>query len=117
MRLLIRLLSALLATLALAALGFGQMAPARAHEASTASDPGIVLPAFGASLATADSPAAFDKLVDRNFCLKTRTYVVARDNPQSDVTHPRSYHECLPAWKFDLRTSQQQQPTAPSADR
>ena len=116
MRLPVGLVSALLAILAVATAGFGQLAPARSHDASTASDPGIVLPAFGASLPTADSPAAFDKLVDRNFCLKMRTYVVARDNPQSDVTHLRSYHECLPAWKFDLRTSQQQ-PTAPPADR
>jgi hypothetical protein len=42
-------------------------------------------------------------------CLTMRTYVVARENPNSDVTHRVGYYECIPAWKFDMRKTDQKQ--------
>ena len=42
-------------------------------------------------------------------CLTMRTYVVARENRNSDVTHRVGYYECIPAWKFDMRKTEQKQ--------
>jgi hypothetical protein len=42
-------------------------------------------------------------------CLTMRTYVVARENRNSDVTHRVGYYECIPAWKFDMRKTDQKQ--------
>jgi hypothetical protein len=40
-------------------------------------------------------------------CATMRTYVVARENPLSDTTHVIGYARCQPAWKFRLRTADQ----------
>lgn len=45
-------------------------------------------------------------------CFTMRTYVVARDTPDSDSTHAAGYHECVPAWKFEMRSSEQREPAA-----
>lgn len=42
-------------------------------------------------------------------CLTMRTYVVARESRNSDTTHALSYHECIPAWKFDMRSADSKQ--------
>ena len=42
---------------------------------------------------------------DERVCLKLRTYVVRRVNPESDVTRLHSYSTCQPAWKFDTRNA------------
>lgn len=83
-------------------------------------DSGAIIPADGSSLTpehfSLAGPYELDgrDLEGRHICLKMRTYVVARDDQDSDSTHFRSYHECLPAWKVDLRTSQQPQEKAPA---
>ena len=40
------------------------------------------------------------------FCLKMRTYKVARDNPDSDATHAVGYTTCQPAARFRTHTIQ-----------
>ena len=40
-------------------------------------------------------------------CATMRTYVVARENPRSDTTDVVGYARCQPAWKFRLRTADQ----------
>lgn len=47
----------------------------------------------------------FDTGDSHDTCLTMRTYVVARENRNSDVTHRVRYYECVPAWKFDIRTT------------
>ena len=58
-------------------------------------DPGMVVPA---NVAGADS-----------YCLKIRSYVVARDSKNSDSVHPVGYTTCVPATRFRLRTTVIQQ--------
>ena len=38
-------------------------------------------------------------------CLKMRTYIVARDEPDSDVTHPVAYRTCIPSSKYDFKSA------------
>ena len=40
-------------------------------------------------------------------CYTMRTYVVARESRDSDVTYPKAYHECLPEWKVQTRSIEQ----------
>jgi len=40
-------------------------------------------------------------------CYTMRTYVVARESRDSDVTYPKAYFECLPEWKVQTRTIDQ----------
>jgi hypothetical protein len=40
-------------------------------------------------------------------CYTMRTYIVARESRDSDVTVPKSYQECLPEWKLQMRTTEQ----------
>ncbi len=41
------------------------------------------------------------------YCLKIRSYVVARDSKDSDSTHPVSYSTCQPASRYRLKTTEQ----------
>lgn len=45
-----------------------------------------------------------DAFADR-YCLKIRSYLVARDSKNSDSTHLVGYSTCLPASKYRLRTA------------
>jgi hypothetical protein len=54
-----------------------------------------------------------DSADSSQYCLTMRTYVVARDNPAADSTHMAGYHECVPAWKFDMRTANEKAPRKP----
>jgi len=38
-------------------------------------------------------------------CFTMRTYIVARESRDSDVTHPKAYRECLPEWKLQMRST------------
>lgn len=40
-------------------------------------------------------------------CYTMRTYIVARESRDSDVTYPKAYHECLPEWKIQTRSIEQ----------
>jgi hypothetical protein len=40
------------------------------------------------------------------FCLKMRSYVVARDSKNSDSTHPVSYSTCQPSSRYGLKTTE-----------
>jgi hypothetical protein len=39
------------------------------------------------------------------YCLKIRSYVVARDSKNSDSVHPVGYTTCVPASRFRLKTA------------
>jgi len=39
-------------------------------------------------------------------CYTMRTYVAVREAPDSDSTRVAGYHECLPSWKLEMRTSE-----------
>jgi hypothetical protein len=43
---------------------------------------------------------------DDAVCYKIRSYVVARDNKDSDSVHPVRYSTCQPASRYRLRTTQ-----------
>ena len=43
---------------------------------------------------------------DDTLCYKIRSYVVARDNKDSDSVHPVGYSTCQPASRYRLRTTQ-----------
>lgn len=43
---------------------------------------------------------------DDTVCLKIRSYVVARDDKDSDSVHPVGYSTCQPASRYRLRTTQ-----------
>jgi len=38
-------------------------------------------------------------------CFTMRTYVVARESRDSDAVRFKGYHECLPEWKLQMRTT------------
>jgi hypothetical protein len=38
-------------------------------------------------------------------CLKMRSYIVARESPDSDSTRLVGYKTCQPSWKYELRTT------------
>ena len=40
-----------------------------------------------------------------NVCFKMRTYVVARDNNQSDAVRPIAYYTCLPGSKIAMKSA------------
>jgi hypothetical protein len=73
-------------------------------------DPGVILHVNGDG---ADGDANLygdvDKLGRRNFCLKMRTYVVARDRSHPDTTHLVGYTDCQPASRYDLRSTSKPQ--------
>jgi hypothetical protein len=46
---------------------------------------------------------------DDYVCLKLRTYVVRRVDPESDITRLHSYSTCQPAWKFETRSAVQKE--------
>jgi hypothetical protein len=53
----------------------------------------------------------YDIVMDRQsgddiLCYKIRSYVVARDNKDSDSVHPVGYSTCQPASRYRLRTTQ-----------
>jgi len=43
---------------------------------------------------------------DDSYCLKIRSYTVARDSKNSDSVHPTGYTTCVPASRFRLRTTE-----------
>lgn len=42
---------------------------------------------------------------DDTTCYSIRSYVVARDNKNSDAVHPVGYTTCVPASRYRLRTT------------
>ena len=42
---------------------------------------------------------------DANLCYTMRTYVMVRQDRNSDVTRRDGYQVCQPAWKFEVRTA------------
>ena len=44
-----------------------------------------------------------------SYCLKIRSYVVARDSKNSDSVHPAGYTTCVPATRFRLKTTVEHQ--------
>lgn len=55
----------------------------------------------GIFLSSLDGEAGSD-----SYCLKIRSYVVARDSKNSDSTHPVSYSTCQPASRYRLKTTE-----------
>ena len=47
-----------------------------------------------------------ERLEDGTTCYAIRSYVVARDNKDSDSTHPAGYSTCRPASRYHLRTAE-----------
>lgn len=91
------------------------LAPAAAPKSVSpfTGDPGAVIRPDGTPSVPPENASAWQKLNlmdSQPTCLKMRTYVVARDTPGSDSTHIASYHECLPSWKLEIRTSGQKEP-------
>src|SRR3974390_2638960 len=98
---------ALLSALTIASLMFfvpassAQNSPSQSKAAFGLSDPGAILRMNGDS--SGDDSTLYgktNKLAERNFCLKLRTYVVARDASQSDSTHLVGYTDCQPAARY-----------------
>jgi hypothetical protein len=92
------------------AASFAQTASLSKSGAPFTGDSAAILRADGSTPSMSDNPRGlrnFDSGDSHVSCLTMRTYVVARENPNSDVTHAVRYYECVPAWKFDLRTSGQ----------
>ena len=50
--------------------------------------------------------ASGGRVIDDTVCYKIRSYVVARDNKDSDSVHPVSYSTCQPASRYRLRTTE-----------
>jgi len=44
---------------------------------------------------------------DDTLCYAIRSYKVARDDPQSDSTHPAGYSTCQPATRFHVHTTEE----------
>jgi hypothetical protein len=92
------------------AAGFAQAAGSPKSVAAFAGDSAAILRPDGSSPTPAEHSPSSWKLNAMNsqpVCYTMRTYVVARDTPGSDATHVASYHDCLPSWKLDMRTSEQ----------
>lgn len=49
-----------------------------------------------------------DSGVPEHFCLKMRSYVVARDSKDSDSVHLAHYSTCQPASRYGLKKTQEQ---------
>ncbi len=59
-------------------------------------DPILIEPAF----------LMYGQLGDDTVCYKIRSYVVARDNKDSDSVHPVGYSTCQPASRYRLKKTQ-----------
>lgn len=57
----------------------------------------------------ADGRMAVPGLQDDSLCYAIRSYVVARDNKDSDSVHPVGYTTCVPASRYQLRTTVEHQ--------
>lgn len=89
---------------------FAQTTSALRAASPFSGDQGAVLRPDGAPSALVESNSSWPKLDPMDsqpVCYTIRTYVVARDTPGSDSTHVAGYHECLPSWKLEMRTSEQ----------
>ena len=94
------------------AASFAQSVPAPKFNTPFTGDDAAILRADGSNLPmSGDSHEirTFDTGDSHVTCLTMRTYVVARENRNSDVTHHVRYYECVPAWKFDMRKTDQKQ--------
>ena len=85
------------------------VAPAKTNLADSTGDSGAIihlnkLPAYNFG-SEPDLTTPYQSPV----CFTMRTYVVVRDDSESDATHIGGYHECLPSWKLNLRSSQKQE--------
>jgi hypothetical protein len=92
------------------AASFAQIVSPSKSNAPFTGDSAAILRADGSNPSMSDDRRGlrnFDSGDSHVSCLTMRTYVVARENRDSDVTHTVRYYECVPAWKFDLRTSGQ----------
>ncbi len=100
-------LSLLMVTATVAA----QSAPQKSPDALQSSSSGTLNIHAGARLEQFGLPAgsAFDfegQLQMDTLCYSMRSYKVARDNSQSDSTHPVGYSTCQPAARFRTHTIQ-----------
>ena len=98
------------------AASFAQSIPSQKSNLPFTGDDGAILRADGSGSAMSGDGhdlRTFDAGDSHVTCLTMRTYVVARENRNSDVTHRVRYYECLPSWKFDMRNTEQK----PEVDR
>jgi hypothetical protein len=87
------------------AASFAQNAVFSKTDSSYTGDAAAILRPDGSSPA---SPAwKLDSMNSQAVCYTMRTYVAVRDEPRSDTTHIAGYHECLPSWKLEMRSSEQ----------
>ena len=92
------------------AASFAQNTPPPKSSTPFTGDDAAILRADGSGLlndGNAHDLRTFDTGDAHVTCLTMRTYVVARDTRNSDVTHHVRYYECVPAWKFDMRKAEQ----------
>ena len=73
---------------------------------------GVTLKLNGGEMTTNANPhARMDRLAvaQDSLCYAIRSYVVARDSKHSDSVHPVGYTTCVPASRYQLRTTVEQQ--------
>ena len=90
--------------------------PLRFEQPATVADPLLRLQATHVPVFNLDTspkpnrlltPSDMDKMLlsGDTFCLKMRSYLVARDSRRSDSTHLVGYSTCQPANRYRLRTA------------
>lgn len=94
--------------LAASAASFAQTSHSPKFDSASTGDDASILRLDGTGLLQSGERSTAGYGSDSNVtCLKMRTYVVARENRGSDVTHRVAYYDCIPAWKFDMRKTEQ----------
>jgi hypothetical protein len=79
---------------------------ANTNVATTSSGQSRVLQARDGTLADLDQRARFGSEFERDgVCYTMRTYVMAREDKDSDATRMVRATRCLPAWKLELKTA------------
>ncbi|MFZ0199599.1 MAG: hypothetical protein WB523_15265 [Candidatus Sulfotelmatobacter sp.] len=98
-----------LSLLMVAATVAAQSAPQKSSDPVQSTNPGTLNIHAGPRLEQFGLPptSAFDfdgQLQTDTLCYSMRSYKVARDNSQSDSTHPVGYSTCQPATRFRTHT-------------
>ena len=102
--LLVLLLFILILLFAAPAASFAQTA--NRNFATTTSEQSRVLQAMDGTLANLDRRARLGSEFERDgVCYTMRTYVMAREDKDSDVTRMVRATRCLPAWKLEFKTA------------
>ena len=68
-----------------------------------------------ASKLNADGSMAIPGLQGDSLCYAIRSYVVARDSKNADSVHPVGYTTCVPASRYQLRTTVEHQTSEPES--